>query len=371
MKLNKFILLTPLIVIALVIIPLLACLYSIKSESKPKEITYDSMFYDQWYLQNCPETIFIEDTTDEDGFSTEEISLSSTIDLGVNDFWGNFSTSKNIITIALIDSQVDINHQDLSNNIWANKNEISDNGIDDDDNGYVDDYYGWNFVNNSNEISSSSSNADHGTHCAGIIAANHNEIGVMGILGNTNVKLMILSIFESTDTELNYNNVISAIEYAEEMGADICNISSVCLEGENYFNKVITSSDMYFVVTAGNYQNQFFNGLDLNKFPRYPACTASDNVITVGSVDSEGQRSEFSNYSTNYLDVSAPGEYIYSTLSGNNYGYESGTSMATPIVTGIIGAYCYYYDVSVEEAVNLMLSNTDNSIAKFTLTAKN
>lgn len=183
----------------------------------------------------------------------------------------------------------------------------------------------------------------------------------MGILGNTNVKLMYLPIYGNSVPKT--NDLVAAIEYADMMGADICNVSGVFLEGENELKDVIRNSSMYFVVAAGNFQNNYINGLDLNMYKRYPACCNFDNVITVGSINEKEEVSSFSNYGTLYVDIVAPGENIYSTLPDNNYGYESGTSMATPIVTGILGAYYYSYAEDVKEATEWLLSsakkNTD------------
>lgn len=336
---------------------LLSGIFLLQGCSPSKEIQYDEKYGMQWYLAENTDDILIEGETDSDGFSKEDIIFDSTINLGILEFWkGSIDADKKLV-IALIDSKVDTNHEDLKEHIWKNEAEIPDNGIDDDGNGFVDDYEGWNFYDNSNIVSSSDSDAEHGTHCAGIIAADHNRIGVMGILGNTNVEIMVLPIFENTDEEIKCTHVCEAIRYAKKMGADICNISSVCLDGKKNFEDIIKETGIYIVAAAGNYQDKFFKGLDLGDYPRYPACIELKNVIAVGSVDSHGIKSSFSNYNPFYIDIAAPGEYIYSTLPGNNYGYESGTSASAPIVTGILGAYYYGCADTLDEAAEMLFSN--------------
>ena len=157
----------------------------------------------------------------------------------------------------------------------------------------------------------------------------------MGILGNTHVKIMVLTIFESVNDEIDYNDLVSAIEYASNMGAKVCKISSVCFKGQKEIENAIRDSGMLFVVAAGNFQSELINGLDLEKYSRYPACINLDNVITVSSINEKEKLSLFSNYSPVFVDIVAPGEYIYSTLPNNQYAYESGTSMSTSIVTGM------------------------------------
>lgn len=317
--------------------------------------------------------------TNEESFSMNDTVLDSNVNLGIIEFWKTYKSEKTKeLVIAVLDSCVDINHEDLKSHIWVNKNEIPDNGIDDDKNGYIDDYYGWNFYADTNKIYSESLEASHGTHCAGIIAAAHNGVGIMGILGNTNVKLMILPI--SGQEELSSCDLISAIKYADNMGAVLCNISGVFSDNKDKINEAVNDSNMYFVVAAGNFQNQYMNGLNLNEYERFPACCSNSRVITAGSTNENNEFSSFSNYSSFYLDVAAPGEYIFSTLPGNQYGYMEGTSMSVPIVTGILGAYYYCYADTVEEAADMLFLNSsvymelkekvhNGRIAKFVLSS--
>lgn len=299
----------------------------------------------------------------KEGFSSEilPISIDSTINLGVENYWETKTVSSRKLTIALIDSCVDINHKELVGHIWVNEDEISNNGIDDDKNGYIDDCSGWNFIENTNLVNNSNYEIEHGTHCAGIIAANHDGNGIMGILGNQNVEIMVLPILDSFDTdkndEENINRLIEAINYAETMGADICNLSCSFGSDSNELRECIQNSSMYFVVAAGNQESKMIKGINLDKQKRYPACYSMKNIITVGSIDAKQKVSSFSGYSANYLNIVAPGEHIYSTELVDSYSYKSGTSMSTAIVTGILGAYYLSRETTMENAVEMMYDN--------------
>ena len=324
-----------------------------------KNIKFDPLYTKQWYLtEDSSQMVIYDESVQCNGFTSELQSFSSSVKLGIADFWKSIKKNNcKHLTIAIIDTCVDIDHEDLKSHIWKNMNEIPQNGIDDDGNGYIDDYYGWNFCENNCKVQENKEEASHGTHCAGIIAADHNGIGVMGILGNTNVKLMILPISVG-EKDISSDNLISAIKYADMMGADICNISGVFLDTGEMICEAIKCSTMYFVVSAGNYENKYIHGLNLNKYKRYPACCDSENIITVGSINANEEISTFSNYSDDFVDIAAPGENIFSTLPDSNYGYESGTSMAAPIVTGILGAYYYSYTYTIEEAAELLFLNS-------------
>lgn len=333
--------------------------------SKNGRIVYDSEYDKQWYLQEkfvgqC-DTELIDDK--KEGFSSEilPVSIESTVDLGVENYWETKTVSGKKLTIALIDSCVDIDHEELDGHIWVNEDEISNNGIDDDKNGYIDDCNGWNFIENTNLVNNSNYEIEHGTHCAGIIAANHDGIGTMGILGNQNVQIMVLPVLDSVDTdkndEENINRLIKAINYAETMGADICNLSCSFGFDSNELQECIQKSSMYFVVAAGNQESKMIKGINLDKQKRYPACYNMKNIITVGSIDAKQNVSSFSGYSANYLNIVAPGEYIYSTGVADSYSYKNGTSMSTAIVTGILGAYYLSRETTMESAVEMLYVN--------------
>lgn len=226
--------------------------------------------------------------------------------------------------IAVIDTGVALNHDDLVGRFWVNSREVPDNHVDDDNNGYIDDVNGYNFYQNNNDISDQNG---HGTAIAGIIAAQaNNGKGIAGI--NWNAKLMVLKALNSLGGG-EYGNVASAIRYAANNGARVINMSfgtyvdSLDLEQavDYAINKGVTIS----AAAGNNSKNQLL----------YPAAYA--NVIAVGAVDSSGYRTSFSNYGTN-LDVMAPGMNIPSAnyVSHDAYISNSGTSFAAAHVTGLV-----------------------------------
>ncbi len=240
------------------------------------------------------------------------------------------------VIVAVIDTGVDFDHKDLKNNIWVNKNEVPNNGIDDDNNGYVDDYYGVNVV-------SGKGNGDddngHGTHVAGIIAAENNLIGTVGIAFKT--KIMPVKAAASNGMFLQ-SDIAKAILYAYENGAEVINMSfggSACSQAVQDALSVAYSRCV-LVASAGNdgKPNEYYEGCEEDILPNYPA--ALDYVLGVMSVGALGVESLFTNYDgVNYSPVEyelyAPGEAIVSTIPNDKYASWSGTSMAAPVVSAI------------------------------------
>ena len=237
------------------------------------------------------------------------------------------------VIVAVIDSGVDYEHEDLKDNIWVNTGEIPDNNIDDDKNGYVDDYYGVDII--ARKGNGGDTNG-HGTHVAGIIAARNNNVGVLGIAYN--VKIMSVKAAMHNGT-LNQADIARAVLYAYEMGAEIINMSfggSACsIAVQDALATAYTRCVL--VASAGNSgmpnePTDFYP----NPLPNYPA--ALTYVLGVMSVDETGTESVFTNWDAFPFngveyEVYAPGENIMSTLPGNKYGYLSGTSMAAPVVS--------------------------------------
>lgn len=231
--------------------------------------------------------------------------------------------------VAVIDTGVDINHEDLRKNIWTNALEIPNNNIDDDNNGYIDDVNGWNFVDNNNNPDD---DQGHGTHVAGIIGAENNDVGVVGIAYKT--KIMPLKAGDGAGY-FTQDRIAEAIIYAYMNGADIINMSfggsSCSLAVQDALESAYTTSVL--VAAAGN------DKLVNTGVPIFPA--AFSHVVGVMSINSRNVESEFTNFDGEKQDlyeyeVYAPGENIYSTIPNNRYTSLSGTSMAAPIVTGII-----------------------------------
>lgn len=240
------------------------------------------------------------------------------------------------VVVAVIDTGVDYTHLDLRNNIWVNPLEIPGNGIDDDGNGYVDDVYGWNFVGDDNDPMDDNG---HGTHVAGIIAAENNDIGSVGIAYDC--KIMVLKAGNSSGY-FNNADIAEAVMYAYMNGASVINMSFggslISLAVEDALTEAYSSCVL--VAAAGN--DGACNQIDCieckKKAVSYPA--ALPYVLGVMSVNALGWRSGFSNYdhyphnSTEY-DIYAVGENVTSTWPGNKYACLSGTSMAAPTVSAI------------------------------------
>jgi subtilisin family serine protease len=244
------------------------------------------------------------------------------------------------VTIAVIDTGVDYTHEDLSNNIWINSKEIAGNGIDDDNNGYVDDVRGWNFVADPSTALASDPMDDngHGTHVAGIIAAENNTVGIVGVAYHC--KVMALKAGNSSGNFLD-SNVAKAIAYAANNGADIINMSfggvALSLAVKDALEEA--NSKALLVASAGNggYMTEASSSFDCKVAPYYPA--ALPFVLGVMSVGSANARSGFSNFdsvpgSSVEYEIYAPGENVLSCLPGNQYAKMSGTSMAAPLVSG-------------------------------------
>lgn len=293
----------------------------------------DPSYEEQWGLYNedsgLPDFSSLPDDETVRKFILEDAEImgipSIRIDANVPDAWTT-TQDKNII-VAVIDTGVDINQEDLTSNIFLNIDEIPGNGKDDDANGYIDDVSGWNFSEKTNQVYdiNDSSSEWHGTHIAGIIGASKdNSIGITGAAPE--VKILPLKVFH--DGVAYTSDIIDAIKYAESMGAKIANCSWGTTSYNPALEEAIEQSNMTFICAAGN------SHMDIDNNPVYPASFDLPNIITVASIGKNGALSSFSNYGVNCVDVAAPGEDIISTLPGNKYGKSSGTSMAAAFVAG-------------------------------------
>lgn len=258
------------------------------------------------------------------------------------------------VTVAVVDTGVDYLHPDLQNNIWINVNEIPNNGLDDDGNGFIDDVRGWDFVSNDNTPfdSAPSTEVGHGTFIAGLIAANH--VGFTDIAGRQlgvapNAKIMPVRVFPSLSWNGISEQIASGIRYAADNGADVINLSLGYGDG-NQPNSVpdpaiesalqyARQSGVVVVIAAGNERTN--PGAVRPSEPAYAAIR--DLGIAVGAIEKSGQFADFSNPAGNRLldYVVAPGVDIFSTsydptrLSPHTYEIGSGTSFAAPYVAGI------------------------------------
>jgi len=246
-------------------------------------------------------------------------------DIKAPDAWG-ITTGSSSIVIAVVDTGVDYTHPDLAANIWKNSGEIPNNGIDDDRNGYVDDVRGWNFVSSNNNPMD---DHGHGTHCAGSIAAvGNNNLGITGVCWNA--RIMPLKFLNASGNG-RVSDAISAILYANRMGAQVISNSWGGTQYTQALKDAIDASPAVVVCAAGN------SGQNSDQYPQYPAALSSSNIISVAATDYKDNLAGFSNYGTSSVDLAAPGVNIRSTYKNSQYQYLSGTSMATPYVSGVAG----------------------------------
>jgi len=293
-------------------------------------IPNDQYFDLQWHLINSGQA---------GGLDNEDILAPEA--------WNSRSKSPNI-TVAIIDSGIQLDHPDLINNIWINSDEIFGNGFDDDGNGYVDDASGWNFPASSPYPFPD----EHGTHVAGIIGAEgNNGIGVAGV--SWDVQLMPLDVFNGSKGASDAD-IVNAIYYAANNGADVINMSL----GSTYYNANLSDFKRYepygyslyydaltyavnqgitVVIAAGN------DDLNNDSHLSVPAAFSEviDGVVSVASLSNSGDLSWYTNYGSS-VTIAAPGGNadgsvvgeIISTIPYSDYYGLSGTSMASPIVAG-------------------------------------
>ena len=267
-------------------------------------------------------------------------------DANVFKAWETGVTGSKDVVVAIIDGGFQVDHPDLKDNVWINTAELNGKpGVDDDGDGYVDDIYGYNFVINSSDINAHS----HGTHVAGTVGAtNNNGIGVCGVAGGSDgkggVKMMVCQVFDSRASSSAVADFGAAIVYAADRGASIaqCSWGAGVADDED---KSVTEAIDYFTKNGGGDKMNgglciFAAGNNGEEGDYYPGCL--DKVVAVGSMAPDGSVAYYSNRGK-WVDVTAPGgledngqQYgVLSTLPNSTYGYNEGTSMACPHVSGI------------------------------------
>jgi thermitase len=252
------------------------------------------------------------------------------------DAWNKGVGSREVV-VAVTDTGVDYSHGDIKDNMWKNKKEIAGNKIDDDNNGFVDDIYGYDFNGNDADPKdeTGSQNPGHGTHCAGILGAvGDNGKGITGMSQKISI---MASRFLGADGSGDLMGAVKSIDYATDNGANVISASwgaAVSATDAQPITEAISRANdkgVVFVAAASN------DGKNNDGFEVYPANTPLPNVITVAASNSSDGKPSWSNYGIGKVSLSAPGDAIYSTLPGEKYGNLSGTSMATPLVSGLVG----------------------------------
>lgn len=262
--------------------------------------------------------------------------------LGMPEAWTITQGSPDVV-VAVLDSGVEADHEDLGRDqLWQNRTEIEGQpGIDDDANGYVDDFHGWDWVRGDNSLVDP---FGHGTHVAGTLSASmDNELGIAGMAPG--VRLMPLRILNDRGSGF-ISDLISGLHYAQAHGARIVNLSLVLRVDSPALHTAIQSlhaADMLVVAATGNYGNRVY----------WPA--AYPETLAVAATDFMDQRAPFSNQGPE-TDVAAPGVSILSTFTGNSYELSDGTSMAAPHVTGLAALiWSLRPDLGRDEVVALIL----------------
>ena len=295
----------------------------------PDYIPNDALFEDCWHLNN-----------------TGQSGGTNDADIDAPEGWDEMGALPNV-TLAILDDGVDIHHEDLVNSLWVNPGEIPNNGIDDDNNGFIDDVHGWDFVGNDNDPTA----GDHGTHCAGIAGATHNNgIGVSG--AGPAVRIMAIRFYPGGNY---FSDLATAIDYAWKNGAKVISVS-YNIDGYNAtFRQAVQRSataDAVYVNSAGNNSQQ--------NPPRQQLRNDSDNVIFVVASNDRDRKSSFSNWGT-LCEVAAPGEDILSLYPGNQYVFNSGTSMSTPLAAGVAAMIrAKVPELNARETLDALIATSDS-----------
>ncbi|MDZ4229709.1 MAG: S8 family serine peptidase, partial [Candidatus Veblenbacteria bacterium] len=287
------------------------------------------------------------------------------------------NTSASRPVIAILDTGVDIAHPDLAANIWFNPWEVPGDRIDQDQNGYVDDQYGWDFIANTTggtpklDAGWSELAVQHGTIVAGVAAAvGNNAQGVAGVAWRA--RLMPVRVLDSKgvgDTV----TVARGIDYAVRNRADIINLSFVGPLSDPVLEDAIRRAYAAGILVVAAAGNEAAVGVDMNRLPQYPVCDDGPNgenfVIGVAAVDAQDRLAEFSNYGSRCIDISAPGVRVFSTqfvaegepkLSKPYGGYWSGTSVAAPVVSGALALLkAAYPTLSPSQLRDLLINSGD------------
>lgn len=247
------------------------------------------------------------------------------------DLWNNNINGEGVI-VAVVDGMVDTSHQQLINNLFINEKEIPNNRIDDDKNGFIDDYYGVQVNKEKNDPDQNI----HGTHVAGIIAADPKPGLIFGVAPKAKI---LAAQFINNQGAGNIGDAIIAMNYAAKYGAKILNLSwgaGTCVQIPNLKTALekLSNDGILIVTAAGNGDGNNGVGYSVDQYPSYPSAYNFANQINVAAIDQSDYLVSFSNYGAKTVHVAAPGVDIYSTIPNNQIEYLSGTSMSAPMVSG-------------------------------------
>jgi subtilisin family serine protease len=285
-------------------------------------------------------------------YNRGEVRGRADADIDATNAW-EIETGGDVI-VGVCDSGVDYNHEDLAANIYVNPNEIPENGIDDDNNGFVDDVRGWDFGDDDNDPMDEHG---HGSHVAGTIAAvGNNGVGVTGV--NWNAKILPLKIVDEDGGGFTIP-AAKAIEYSIGMGARVTNHSWGTSNPSSTLKEAIEEAEAagaLVVASAGN------SGVELNEYHQhFPAGLQYDAIVTVANTTRNDVLAGSSNWSATNVDLAAPGSGIVSTTPGDNYESFTGTSMSAPHVTGAISLiWAHAPQLTSTEMKQLLIATVDS-----------
>jgi len=268
--------------------------------------------------------------------------------------WDRTTGTRTGPIVAVLDTGCDVTHPDLVNNLWTNPGEIPGNGVDDDENGVVDDVHGYNAIDNSGNLSD---DYDHGTHCAGTVAAEgNNGQGVTGV--NWQAQVMPIK-FMDADGNGTTAALIRGVLYAERMGAKITSNSYGGEFNRAEYEVFREASNTLHLCAAGNEgRDNDVGQYYLDRSASYPATYDLPHIVSVGASSRRDRLASFSNYGAKTVDLAAPGTSILSTVPGGGYATKSGTSMATPHVAGAATLIATLYPEATPAEIKARLLNS-------------
>lgn len=282
-----------------------------------KTVEYDRIIHlDQLGTAHTEDTTTTSSSSDSNSWGQQMIQA--------NALWSAGIKGQGVL-VGVVDAFVDVTHPQIAPRVALNTGEVPSNGIDDDKNGYVDDYYGAAFVSNPGTTTTVSA---HGTHVSGIIAADPNYGSIQGVAPEAQI---VPSQFIANDGSGSLGDAVLALQYASTRNVKVINASwggAPCVTSLHSEFQQLQAKGILIMVAAGN------DGADIDTNPTFPAAFDLPNQLTVAASTATDFMTSWSNSGFNLVQLAAPGENILSTVPGNSTAYMDGTSMATPFVTG-------------------------------------